>query len=250
MTGADLVLMARRRAGLSQRELAEQLGCRQATIARWERGDRFPSFEDVRDAIAACGLQLDAHLAVEDRSWWPQIAIQLQLEPVERVRRLTPRGGFDAVPVLSALAETGVPAVVIGRVAGALHGSPLVLDGAIELCARSANAIQSLLDQLDGRKIDGNVYELLSGGRLALTTISAGTNGYGDLARSAETIETEDGTVYFAGLLDLLRIADASNDPDARREALAYQAVIDVARAQRMREHMARAATAPTPQAG
>ena len=31
-----------------------------------------------------------------------------------------------------------------------------------------------------------------------------------------------------ADLRDLLRIADASPDPDSRRQALAYQAVLDV----------------------
>lgn len=39
------------------------------------------------------------------------------------------------------------------------------------------------------------------------------------------------GEVQVAGLLDLLRIADASPDADARRHALAYRAVIDVQRA-------------------
>jgi hypothetical protein len=38
--------------------------------------------------------------------------------------------------------------------------------------------------------------------------------------------------VVVAGLLDLLRIADASPDRDARRHALAYGAVLDVQRAQ------------------
>ena len=154
MTGGNLVSMSRRRAGLSQRQLAERLGCRQATVARWERGDRSPAFEDVSEAVVACGLQLDAHLAVEDRSWWPQIATQLQLEPVERVRRLSPPGGFDAVPALTVFAQTGVPAIAIGQIAGALHGWPLVLGDTIELCARSADAIQPLLDQLGARQVD------------------------------------------------------------------------------------------------
>ena len=41
------------------------------------------------------------------------------------------------------------------------------------------------------------------------------------------------GAVRVASLLDLLRIADASSDPDARRHALAYGAVLDVLYAQR-----------------
>jgi transcriptional regulator with XRE-family HTH domain len=234
--------MSRRRAGLSQRQLAERLGCRQATIARWERGDRSPSFEDVRDAIAACGLQLETHLAVDDRSWWPQVAMQRELEPVERVRRLTPPGGLDAVPVLTALAQMDMAAVVIGQIAGALHGWPLVLDDTVELCARSVDAVRALLDRFNARRINENVYELRSSGLLLLTLIPAGTNGYGDLVRGADRVDIEGGEIHVASLLDLLRIADASNDPDARLHALAYQAVINVIRAQRARRN----ATPPT----
>jgi hypothetical protein len=229
--------MSRRRAGLSQRQLAERVGCQQATIARWERGDRSPAFEDVSDAIVACGLQLDAHLIADDRSWWPQIALQLQLEPVERVRRLTRPDGFNVFPALRALGRPGMLAVVIGQTAGTLHGWPLVFGDTIELCARSTEAIQPLLDQLDARQVDEDEYELLPRGRLLLTRIPAGTGGYGDLVRSATTIDLDDGPVHIASLLDLLRIADASADPDARRQALACQAVIDMTRAQRIRRH-------------
>jgi transcriptional regulator with XRE-family HTH domain len=135
MTGGDFILMARRRAGLSQRELADRVGCRQATIARWEHGDRRPSFGDVQAAAAACALDLDVHLTREDRSWWPQIAEQLDLTPLDRVRRLSP----STAPAdrLEQLARERVPAIVIGEVAGALHGWPLALsDRPLELCVR------------------------------------------------------------------------------------------------------------------
>jgi transcriptional regulator with XRE-family HTH domain len=211
MKGGDLISMARRRARFTQRELAERVGCRQATVARWERGDRQASYEDVQLAVRVCGLQLDAHLEREDRSWWPQIAAQLDCEPVERVRRLTPLGVGDVVPVLEALAEIAAPAIVIGEVAGALHGWPLVLGGeTVEACARA------------GEDVTGAVF---------VTETPPGTAGFGDLARSAKSIEVANGTVQVAGLLDLLRIADASPAPDARRYALAYQAVLDVQRA-------------------
>jgi len=58
-----------------------------------------------------------------------------------------------------------------------------------------------------------------------------GTAGFGDLARDADTVEIDGGGVRVAGLRDLLRIADASPHPDARRQALAYRAVLDVQRA-------------------
>ena len=230
MTGGDLVLMARRRARLTQRELAERVGCRQATVARWERGDRQPAFQDVQEVVGACGLQLDAHLLSEDRSWWPQIAVQLGRTPAQRVRQLAPRGVLsDVMAALGALVETGAPCVVIGEVAGALHGWPLVMsDRTVEVCAPE----QPLISILDGVRASGTgAYELPSGARLSIVQIPPGTSGYGDLARGAESVDLESETVQVAGLLDLLRIADASTDPEARRHALAYQAVLDVQRA-------------------
>ncbi len=213
--------MARRRAGLTQRELAERLGCRQATIARWERGDRQVSIEDLAPVASACGLQLDAHLGVEDRSWWPQIAMQLGLSPIERVRRLTPPGAPDVGDALEMLAAAGPPVIVIGEVAGALHGWPLVLSAAaIEVCARPAD-VDGLVASLEARGV-----------RLIVDETPAGTFGSGDLARGAQAVEVGSSEVRIAGLLDLLRIADASGRLAARREALAYQAVLDVERAQ------------------
>ena len=89
MHGGDYVSIARKRAGLTQRELAERLGCRQATIARWERDDRHPSLEEAQAAVRACGFDLGINLVAEDRSWWPQIAVQLEGSPAERLRSLT-----------------------------------------------------------------------------------------------------------------------------------------------------------------
>jgi transcriptional regulator with XRE-family HTH domain len=234
MTGGDLIQMARRRAHLTQRELAQRVGCRQATIARWERGDRLASYEDVQSVAAACGLALDVHLAREDRSWWPQIVAQLDREPTRRVRELTPPGGFDAVSVLQALADTRLPAILIGEVAGALHGWPLVLSGeTVEICTGAdQDGMGAVIARLKAREIAEGVYELPSGGRLIDTDAPPGTSGFGDLARGAEPVEIGGGTVRVAGPRDLLRIADASSDPDARRHALAHRAVLDVQYAQ------------------
>jgi transcriptional regulator with XRE-family HTH domain len=231
MHGGDYVLMARRRAGLTQRELAERLGCRQATIARWERRDRQVSIDDLAPVASACGLQLDAHLAVEDRSWWPQIAMQRELLPIERVRRLTPAGAPDVGDALELLAAAGPPMIVIGEVAGALHGWPLVLRGpVIEVCARPADT-GVMAVSLGAREVEDG-YTLAGGVRLIVDEMPAGTFGSVDLARGADVTNVGSSEVRVAGLLDLLRIAEASEAPAARREALAYQAVLDVERAQ------------------
>ena len=223
--------MARRRAGLTQRELADRLGCRQATIARWERGDRQVSVDDLGPVASACGLQLDAHLAVEDRSWWPQIAMQHELQPIERVRRLTPAGAPDVGAALELLAAAGASVIVIGEVAGALHGWPLALRAAaIEVCA-GPSAIDAVGGSLGASEVEDG-YALAGGVRLIVDEMPTGTFGFGDLARGAEVLMVgRSSEVRVAGLLDLLRIAEASRAPAARREALAYQAVLDVKRA-------------------
>jgi hypothetical protein len=110
-----------------------------------------------------------------------------------------------------------------------------VLDGdAVEICTKAGGSgIGAVIAHLKAREIAESVYELPSGGRLILTEAPPGTSGFSDLARGAEPVEVDGGTVRVAGLLDLLRIADASSDPDARRHALAYGAVLDVQCAQR-----------------
>jgi transcriptional regulator with XRE-family HTH domain len=222
--------MARRRAGLTQRELADRLGCRQATIARWERGDRQASFEDAEAAVSACGLQLDVHLAREDRSWWQQIALQLELEPLERVRRLTPPGSGDLAGMLELLAAAELSAVVVGEVAGALHGWPLVLGvGAVEVCGPREPIGAALAPRIIRSSERG--YELDDGGGVVVIEQPSGTAGFGDLARGATEVHIGERALRVAGLLDLLRIADASPGPEARRHALAYRAVLDVQRA-------------------
>ncbi len=221
--------MARRRARLSQRALAERLECRQATIARWERGARQPSYADVQAVAHACSLQLDAHLVTEDRSWWPLIAVQLNQDPLGRVRRLSPPARFTLTDRLEALARIEVPVIIIGAVAGALHGWPLVLAGEpLEVCARP-DAMNVVLERFEARLGAGGA----GAPQLAVAAFPPGTAGFGDLARGAELVAVGGGGLLVAGLLDLLRIADASPDVEARRHALAYQAVLDVQRSRR-----------------
>jgi transcriptional regulator with XRE-family HTH domain len=233
MQGGDYILMARRRAGLTQRELADRLGCRQATIARWERDDRHPSLEETQSAVRACGFDLAVNLVAEDRSWWPQIAVQLERSPIERLRSLAHPGDPDLVSLLDVIADIDVPAVVIGVVAGALNGWPLVLNrtGVVEICGDPAELGPALLAR--GLRQVKQRYELASGRALSIMEQQPpGTAGVRDLARNAETTALRDGrSVQVASLLDLLRIADAADGGARSRETLALQAVLEVQRA-------------------
>src|SRR6202453_5425206 len=107
MRSSDLLITGRRRAGLSQDELAGRLGRPQSTIARWETGQQHPPLESVIEALRACGLELTVGLARYDDSYQSLIALQLLLEPVDRVTKLAPpwaAEGFDPIAILSEMA--------------------------------------------------------------------------------------------------------------------------------------------------
>jgi len=52
------VLKARRRCGLSQRELAQRMGTSQSVITRIEHGEYMPSFKTLRKLAEATGSRL------------------------------------------------------------------------------------------------------------------------------------------------------------------------------------------------
>jgi transcriptional regulator with XRE-family HTH domain len=66
MVSGDLLREARRRAGLSQADLAQRAGKQRSAIGRWERGEALPSLETLRELIAACDLELGFRLARAD----------------------------------------------------------------------------------------------------------------------------------------------------------------------------------------
>lgn len=62
MKVSELIRMARKRAGLTQAQLAEKAGTSQPAIARWEAGERDPGFDTLQRLIHACGLDLSIAL--------------------------------------------------------------------------------------------------------------------------------------------------------------------------------------------
>lgn len=86
--GNDLVREARKRAGLSQRQLADRAGTSQSAIARLEAGRTKPAFDDVLRLVRLCGMDLDIMLGERDDSDWAQARRQLTLTRVERIRRM------------------------------------------------------------------------------------------------------------------------------------------------------------------
>ncbi|HVF77242.1 MAG TPA: helix-turn-helix transcriptional regulator [Solirubrobacteraceae bacterium] len=189
LSGRDLLLLARRTAGISQAELAARLGRPRSTIARWELGEMQPPYDAVIAAVAACGLSASVELTQDDPSYLYAIGEQLRLAPIERLRRL----GADArVGAVERLADGDEDVIVLGDAAGALQGWPLMLpaDDTVEVCARDPSRLS------EAALSDGVI----------VTPRPAGTCGYTDLRRAAERIQIGEREILVADLLDLVRV--------------------------------------------
>jgi hypothetical protein len=151
------------------------------------------------------------------------------------VRSLTPPGAVDTSPALQAIAEHSLPVIVIGEVAGALQGWPLVLTGTgvVEVCGNPDEVGPALTDA--GFDDVNGLYALATGQAVSVTTQPPGTHGPADLGRGADAVIVQGGAIRVAGVLDLLRIAEASVPGERTRDVLAYQALLEVKRAQQLR---------------
>jgi len=85
--GNDLVREARKRARLTQRELAARAGTTQSAIARLESGRTRPAFDEVLRLVRLCGMDLDVMLVQPDESDLAQARALRGLTPSERVDR-------------------------------------------------------------------------------------------------------------------------------------------------------------------
>jgi transcriptional regulator with XRE-family HTH domain len=257
---ASLIVEARRRAGLSQRELALRLGKRQAEIARWERGHVTPSLERLRDVVDACGLELTVGLAVADDTYVEPIAGALALPASARLARslaAAERGrsaralatgapapaALDVLGVLTALADADVVYVLVGEVAEVLHGSPLMptagvitivpragerarLDAALAALRASqlGTPAERVVDAPERWQLDTHGLELI------VAPAPAGAQGYDDLRRDATTLQLVDGVhAPVASLIDLVRLAEASTDAQDRARVPALRATLELA---------------------
>jgi transcriptional regulator with XRE-family HTH domain len=86
---AASVRKARRRAGLTQRRLAELTGVAQPTIAKVERGSAVPRVDTLARLLAACGEEIQAVPKRGQGIDRTLIRELLRMSPAERLRLLT-----------------------------------------------------------------------------------------------------------------------------------------------------------------
>lgn len=89
MIGGELVREARRRAGLTQRELAERAGTTQSAIARLESGRTSPSLEHLEWLLKLCGFSLNVRLTPYDDSHLVQAKANLRRTVDQRIANNT-----------------------------------------------------------------------------------------------------------------------------------------------------------------
>jgi len=87
MRAGDLVREGRRRAHLTQGELARRVGTTQSAIARLERRRTEPSLRRTNELLRACGVDLDVRLLAVDDSDWSVAHANLALDINARVRQ-------------------------------------------------------------------------------------------------------------------------------------------------------------------
>jgi transcriptional regulator with XRE-family HTH domain len=242
MVTAMLIREARRRAGLSQADLAGRLGRPQSSVGRWEAGTRTPSLEVVRDVAEACGLELTLGFARADDSYDWLINRQLELAPSERLARMLASADFDPLKVLEMLDSSLVDYVLIGEVAAVLRGCPITLDCALlaitprpEHLERLEDALSSLgatrqpvADEFHGLHAV-EPWVLLDGATVEIVRLPAGTHGFADLRRDARPLRVGSaiGSGLVASVADLARIAEASPRPLDRAWRTALRTVAE-----------------------
>jgi predicted transcriptional regulator len=86
-----LLVEARRRAGVTQRELARRAGTAQSVVARIERSQNSPTWETLKQLITAAGFELECQLVVRP------VADSHMLEDVARILSLTPEDRLNEV---------------------------------------------------------------------------------------------------------------------------------------------------------
>lgn len=88
VTGGQYVLEARRRAHLTQRQLASRAGMSQSEIARIESGVVAPSFERLVTLVRECGFDLSVRLVPLDEDAFTLAEQNLARSPDERLDAL------------------------------------------------------------------------------------------------------------------------------------------------------------------
>jgi len=83
----QLLRETRRRAGLTQQQVADRAAVSQSLVARIEKGRVAPSFERLLALVRACGFDLEIHVVPLDEDAWSMVEQSARRTPDERLDR-------------------------------------------------------------------------------------------------------------------------------------------------------------------
>lgn len=86
MRGGHFVREARKRAGMTQSQVATLAGTTQSAVARIENDAQAPTLQQLTKLVRACGFDLSVHLVSFDRELPLHVADALSRPPDERLR--------------------------------------------------------------------------------------------------------------------------------------------------------------------
>jgi transcriptional regulator with XRE-family HTH domain len=223
---------ARKRAGMTQQDLARAVGMPQPSIARIERGLVAPRITTLLAILEATGHRLAVEAADQpvDRE---AIRHRLGLAVPRRTRLALGRAAKEhrtsPVYILRRLRWFGVPFVLIGELAEVAHGAPTKVGRVVEVChAGTKDArerLEAALGDLAATTTKGSSFRT-DAGRLRLVTHTAAGDDHDLLMRNAVRMPIDSGVlVPVAALDDLIRIRRAGSAPKDRAAEAMMRAI-------------------------
>jgi transcriptional regulator with XRE-family HTH domain len=214
---------ARRRAGMTQHDLARAADVPQSTIARIERGTVSPRAETLVKLLAATGQQLSIE-PIDPELDRAQIRRRLFMGVPRRTAEalgLNETTQRDAAPItiLRRLRRFGVPFVLVGDLAEVAQGVPQTLEGPMEVCHAATDVAMQRL---------GRAMADMDADSVQLLTHTATGDDYEVLIRNADKMHVVAGIVVkVAAVADLIRARRAGPTPDDARVAAVLRVIQD-----------------------
>jgi transcriptional regulator with XRE-family HTH domain len=202
MDTAAALVNARRRAGLSQSELARRTGTAQPAIARIEGRDVVPRVDTLARLLEACGASLVVARRLGANVDRGPIRELLRKEPLQRIWGSRLR----AERILGVLTARHVRCVVIGEAAEVIQGSPAAAD-TVELVVAG--------DRMNRKRLDMAIERLRTWRINPVGKIRwrfrppAGSPSFDELERAADGLTVGKRTVRIASLDDLIEMRRA-----------------------------------------
>jgi transcriptional regulator with XRE-family HTH domain len=231
-----MVRWARKRADMTQVELAQASGMAQSAVARIERGSVVPRATTLISLLRATGYELGVHRTIGAGVDPEPILQRLRLSNPDRTRRAlgTTRDRPGPIRILRRLRRFGVRFVLIGPLAETAHGAPGRIEPVVEIChsldpvnlERLATALADIgADAPDASK---SADVMTTSGRLLLEPEPVTGDGFEVLARNATRMLVDIGLlVPVAALDDLIQIRRSRGQPEDREVLEVLGAVRD-----------------------